>query len=388
MRYFAAIGGKIKAGGETSTTRRSTWFNDLEVPVITLAACQSQLHREQEEIDVTRIFWTSMLLLGVLWALSACSGGAAPVPAASAPAATTSASEAAPAPGSTAVVLGSLTVEPAAASAPTPEASTGVSNTEPTPAVPLDLPKLQTSALKSYVANIQMRDEAVTPGAKATVAAPTDMEMRYHGDKPPEIYSWTTTGDHAGGNAQDFQMLMVGGQMYMFAPDQGKWVKMADSNPQNLPLKDDILDPAHLAQVVPTGLFSKENIVSQDEKVDGIVTTHYRANPTQMQQLLKDAGDEQRTPVSGQADFWVANDFGYLKQYTMIANLQDKDKAQYRETIRFTISNENQPVQIATPAPEKIMSQQEFDQSLATAGPPPADATIEPPPQNVPTAVP
>jgi hypothetical protein len=160
--------------------------------------------------------------------------------------------------------------------------------------------------------------------------------------------------------------VMVGPDLYSYVPDQSKWLKMPAGSPQSLPLKEDLLDPNRLAQTAPTALFSKANIVNAHEMLDGVDTTHYRANETQMKELLQGAGDQSRTAGSGSADFWVENNSGYLKKYTMVANLKDQQGQEYKQTITFTLTQENKPVTIATPAPDQIMTMEQLQQSMMT----------------------
>ncbi len=321
-----------------------------------------------------RNVFLAMLLLGAMAALAACSQARstpspAPVPstAAQAPTSTqtatavavlstpaaplTTAPPAIPDPTGTAPPA-DPTVAPGEATAGPPGPGTVV----PTPDVQADLPPLNLDALSSYVIQVEMRDEAVGR-SKATPLPPQTMLMQYRGQARPEIYAWTySSGPESG--VPDSKSVRIGADLYTFDPDTNKWIHTpANDDQADLPTKEDVLDPMRIALAAPIGLFNKANIVNAHEKLNGVDTTHYRANPSQLQELLQGASDATRAATGGSADFWVENKSGYLKQYVMVANLQDQQGKQSRQTIKFTLSNENKPVNIATPDPKQVVEQ-------------------------------
>ncbi len=322
-----------------------------------------------------RNVFLGLLLLGAVAGLAACSHSRstpspAPVPstAAQAPAATLAATSAvvvlptpaAPSPTTpaatraptAAVAPGDATALPGEATAGPPGAGTVV----PTPDVQADLPPFNLDALSSYAIQVEMRDEAVGAN-KATPAPPQTMLMQYRGQAKPDMYAWTySSGPQSG--VPDSKSVRIGADLYTFDPTTNKWIHTpANDDQADLPTKEDVLDPMRIALAAPIGLFNKANIVNAHEKLNGVDTTHYRANPGQLHELLQGASDANRTATGGSADFWVENKNGYLKQYVMVANLQDQQGKQYRQTIKFTLSNENKPVNIATPDPKLIVDQ-------------------------------
>ncbi|HEX9114489.1 MAG TPA: hypothetical protein VGA61_00350, partial [Anaerolineae bacterium] len=302
----------------------------------------------------------SFLLLTAAVALGACGGGQAPAPTAPATAPQAVAT-AAPAPAATTapptVALVAAATAPAAATA------------EPTRAVIADLPTLKVGALKSYIAHIEFREEATgATAAQATPQAPGSVELRYNSQPAPGAYAWNMTNGASSGNpAENFQMVQSGGDTYVFVAEQNKWAKMPSNAADQMPAVADVLDPNKLAQDAPNGLFSKDNVVSAHETVGGVDTTHYRATTAQAKELIKDTGDQSRTADSGTADFWVANENGYLKQYVLTVDLKDPTGHTYRQTIKMTLSDENKPVTVATPAADQVMSMSDLQQGMATA---------------------
>lgn len=327
-------------------------------------------------------------LLAALVMAGACSSPA-PAPAtaqAPAPAAATSASVAAPT-----TVAAAPSAPQATAAGPVAVPAQGTP--QPTRDVQANLPALKLNTLTSYQAQIEMRDEpvksstAVTATSPITATGPVTMEMRYQGQPTPQLYAWSMSGQQhvPGAPSQEEKMVMVGTELYSYLPDQNKWLQMPAGSPQSLPLKEDLVDPNRLAQTAPTGLFNKANIVNAHEMVDGVDTTHYRANETQMMQLLQGAGDQSRVAGSGSADFWVENNSGYLKKYVMVANLKDPQGQEYKQTITFTLTQENKPVAIATPAPSQIITMEQLQQSMTT---PTAGGTPQAAPGATPQATP
>lgn len=307
----------------------------------------------------TFVFFSVIVVMATVFA--GCSGQA-PATATSAPAPSAAATAA---PAAVPTVAPATAAPVAVATGPAAAEATA----EPTKAVTADLPALKLGALQSYVAHIEFREEAVGAGAaQATPQAPGGVEMRYNSEPTPGAYAWTMTGSGTpGSTAQSFQMVQSGADTYMFVAEQNKWVKMPAGSSQQLPAMGDVLDPNKLAQDAPSGLFAKANVVNGHEDVDGVDTTHYRATAAQAKELIKDTGDQSRTADSGTADFWVANANGYLKQYLLTVNLKDPTGQEYRQTIKMTLSDENKPVAIATPAPDQVISMGDFQQGMATA---------------------
>lgn len=318
-----------------------------------------------------RSIFVPLLLLSAVVVLSACSGGqpvvnatatAAPVPQA------TPALNATPAAPTSALPPAASTSGPVGTSEATAEAQL-LGTPPPTVIVTADLPVLRPSALSSYVANIEFRNEIIGPITGTVTPQPTEsVDLRYNSQPAPGVYTWSMAGGStASGAPQSSKLIQAGQDTYVFVPEQNKWLKMPVQSGQQMPTLGDVLDPNKLAQQSPPGLFSKENIVNRNEDINGVATTHYRATDTQVTQLFQNTGDPNTSLVSGKADFWVSNDNGYLKQYELVVNLKDKQGREYRQTSKMVLSNENKPVDIATPAPDQILSMDQFQQGMATA---------------------
>ncbi len=307
-----------------------------------------------------------MILLVLLAALSGCVS-ATPAPAPTQPAAlqATSAPVATAVPVATTPAPANTTAASTAASTPAAPNAALLGTPEPTRAVTADLPVLNPNALKSYVATINLTEEAT--GSQATPQAPASIELRYNSQPAPGVYSYSSTGMAASGQGQDFKMVQSGTNTYVYVPEQSKWLSMPATSPDQVPGLGDVIDPNKLAQDAPQGLFAKQNVLNAHENVDGVDTTHYKATEAQTQELFGNTGDPTRTFVSGTADFWVANNGGYLKQYVLTFTLKDQQNQQFTQTIKLTVTNENKPVDISTPAPDQIISMDQYNSAVATA---------------------
>lgn len=303
------------------------------------------------------------ILLIVLTALAACGGGAKETPvtapaqpaaATQAPAATAKATEA-PAP--------TATAQPAATKSPEPA---------PTPTAEEALPVPKPSALKSYVARIEIKSEVTEP--EPGLEGWNVLEMTYRLDPTPVAYRLRIT-DKTGEGRPDVEMIAIGKDMYIKNEDD-TWMKF----PVAASFGDVIqtmIDPEALTKDAPIDIFSAANVVSRNETIDGVATTHYRAPEAQMHALIAKSqaenGQEQKI-ISAAADFWVAKKGNYLKQYRSEAVFENADGRQVKTVMQMLVTDENKPVTIEPPPADKVtdmggMLPEETPEPEATAEP-------------------
>ncbi len=291
-----------------------------------------------------RLSIAAMLLI-VLTALAACGGGAkeTPVTAPAQPAAATqapaAAAKATEAPAPTAAA------QPAATKAPEPA---------PTPTAEEALPVPKPSALKSYFARIEIKSEVTEP--EPGLEAWSVLEMTYRLDPAPVAYRMRIT-DKTGQERPDVEMIVIGKDMYIKDPDGGDtWTKLPTAAGFG-DVMQMMVDPEALTKDAPTDIFSAANVVSRNETVDGVATTHYRAPEAQMRALIAksqaETGQEQKI-ISASADFWVAKKGNYLKQYRSEAVYEDADGRQVKTVMQMLVTDENKPVTIEPPPADKV----------------------------------
>lgn len=292
-----------------------------------------------------RLFVAGMLLI-VLLMLSACGGGAkeTPISAPLQPAAATQAPSAGAAKGT---------------GAPQPTAAAQAAATKAPESAPIAttaeeaLPVLKPSALKSYVARIELKSEVTEP--EPGLEAWSVIEMAYRLDPPPVAYRMRVT-DKTGQARPDVEMIAIGQDIYIKDPGGDTWMKLpAAASFDNV--MQTMIDPEELAKNAPTDIFSPANVVSRNEVVDGVATTHYRAAQAQAQLLVAksqaETGQEQKI-ISAGADFWVAKKGNYLKQYRTEMVHEDSDGRQITTVMQMLITDENKPVTIAPPPADKV----------------------------------
>ena len=211
------------------------------------------------------------------------------------------------------------------------------------------------------MAQIEFKDEVTKPTAK--VLNWGVVELQVQNQPAPAAYSMAVTNKAGSGQAGDQMKIVVAGQDgYIYSPEGKKWLKAPMQGTGELgSVSTQILDPDTLARAVPADLFSEGNLVNRHERVDGVDTTHYKSTAATTEQLINQQDKGQEKLLSGQAEFWVANSTGYLKQYSLDATTQDETGRELRHTARLLISNENMPVAIETPTADQIMSVPLFD---------------------------
>ncbi len=275
-----------------------------------------------------------MLAAVMLLSLAACSGGTAQTP-----------TPAAPPPGGPAA--------PRASASPAAGRQGIITASTPTPVVPSNLEKMKPDVLGSYEARIEFKQEVTAP--TPAVESWSVMQIRYRSQPTPAAYALQVE-DKLGDPEAGMRLVASGADNYMFNVDLDKWVKMpAQSDAANI--TGELLDPGLIAAESPAGLFTKENIVNANEVVDGVATTHYKATEKQVQEMMSDPADLQagRGIVSGSAEFWVANQGGYLKRYQMQSVIADPTGRRMEQNVRMEVTRENQTVEVALPAADQVV---------------------------------
>lgn len=290
------------------------------------------------------LFFT-LPLLAILLALAACGGGAKEVPATS-PAQPAAATQTPPAGAAK------------APEAPKPAATTGAAATkapEPAPTSTAEeaLPVPKPAALKSYIARIELKAEVTEP--EPGLEAWSVIEMAYRLDPPPVAYRMRVM-DKTGQERPDVEMIAIGQDMYIKDPDGNTWMKLPTAAGFG-DVMQVMIDPEELTKNTPTDIFSPANVVSRNEVVDGVATTHYRATEAQIQVLFAksqaETGQEQKI-ISAEADFWVAKKGNYLKQYRSKMVHEDADGRQITTIMQMLVTDENKPVTIEPPPADKV----------------------------------
>ncbi len=268
---------------------------------------------------------------------------------------------------------------PAATSTPAPAppaaSSTSVADTT-TPAgaataaateVPLGGPAA--GALTSYNAAIEYKEEVIQP-APTSVQNWVTMTVKYQGQPAPGIYALNVVdkaGSLAPSGSETMQVIVAGQDSYVMSAEQGgKWLKMPVDQSGAASIFSNLLDPNNLRQDTPRAVFSAANTVNAHEQVAGEDTTHYRAKDSALAGLLSNEMGDSKL-VSGQADFWISNQGGYLKQYQLDAVVSTADNRRLHELGKLLVSATNQPANIATPAPDQVLSSDIFNQPAVNA---------------------
>lgn len=287
-------------------------------------------------------------LLVVLSALAACGGGAekTPTPAPTQPAAIAQApapatADAAEAPKTAA------TVPPAPTEAPRPAVTPTAAAAEE--ALPVPKP----SALKSYVAKIELKSEVTEP--EPGVETWSVIEMTYRLDPTPPAYAMTIE-DKTGQAQPTVQIIVIGPDTYFRDPEGDTWTNFPAGSGLDA-LMQMMVDPEELTREASTDIFTLANVVNRNEMVDGVATTHYRATEAQMRALIAKSQAEMgqdKKILSASADFWVAKKGEYLKQYRTETVHQETDGRQLKTVMQMLITNENKPVTIEPPPADKV----------------------------------
>ena len=317
-----------------------------------------------------RLFTLSTLLLILLLTLAACGGGAKSEPTAAPAAATQASAQAEAKPTSAATRAPQPTAAPAATEEP--------------------LPVLKVGALKTYVAKIEFKSEVVKP--EAAVETWSEMAMTYRLDPAPIAYLLVLK-DKTQPERPDTQMIVIGADTYFNNPDDNTWMKFQSS--ANLgDTMQAMLNPEELTKDAPVDIFTAANVVSRNETVDGVATTHYRATEAQLRAMLKETEittEQPLTLLSGTADFWIAKKGNYLKQYRTEMLQEDEAGKQIKSTMQMLVTQENRPVTIEPPPADQVTDLgglgQETPEPESTAEPPSADtsaalAALPAPPQS------
>ncbi len=292
-----------------------------------------------------RRFSFTLTLLAVLLTLAACGGGAKETPATS-PAQPAAATQAPPAGTARAPEAPKPTTTTEAAATKAPEAA-------PTAAAEEALPVPKPSTLKSYVARIELKSEVTEP--EPGLEAWNVIQMTYRLEPEPVAYRMLMT-DKTGQGNQDVEMIAIGQDMYIKDPEGDTWTKLPATAGFGDVLQM-IIDPEELTRDAPTDIFTPVNVVSRNEVIDGVATTHYRATEAQMRALIAKSqaqtGQEQKI-ISAAADFWVAKKGDYLKQYRTEMVHENADGRQIKTVTQMLITDENKPVTIEPPPADKV----------------------------------
>ncbi|MGQ9490857.1 MAG: hypothetical protein ACUVS6_09120 [Anaerolineae bacterium] len=301
-------------------------------------------------------------LLVVLSALAACGGAEkTPTPAPTQPAAIAQA----PAPATadaTEAPRATTTVPPA----PTETRRPAVTPTAAAAEEALPVPK--PSALKSYVARIELKSEVTEP--EPGLEMWSVIEMTYRLDPAPPAYAMTIE-DKTGRAQPTMQIIVIGPDTYLKDPEGDTWTKSSAGTGLDA-LMQMMVDPEELTREASTDIFTLVNVVNRNEMVDGVATTHYRATEAQIRALIAksqaEMGQDQKI-LSASADFWVAQKGEYLKQYRTETVHQETDGRQLKTVMQMLITNENKPVTIEPPPADKVMELGGALGAPATPGP-------------------
>ena len=307
----------------------------------------------------------STMLIVVLLALAAC-GGDKPEPtagpAAAQPATVTQAA---------AQTKPTAAAGATAARAPVPTAVPAAT----TAAVEEALPVLKPGALKSYVARMELKSEVVRP--EAAIENWSEMKMTYRLDPAPVAYAMVIE-DKSEEGRPDMQMIVIGEATYFKPPDEEQWTKLPTGAGLSSMMQT-LLDPEELTKEAPVDIFTAANVVKRNETVDGVATTHYRATEAQLRALMKQneaITQQKQTLLSGTADFWVAKQGNYLKQYRVETLQEDETGRQVKNVMQLQVTQENQPVTIEPPPADQVTEMPAFDRE--TPEPEPTSETAAP----------
>jgi len=281
------------------------------------------------------------ILLAILLALAACGGGAkeSPTSAPAQPAAPTQAPSTGTGPAT----------EPPKPATPAPVAATKAPGPTSVPTETEALPVPKPSALKSYVVKTELKSEVTEP--EPGLETWSMIEATYRLDPPPLAYHIRIV-DKTGQARPEVEMIVIGQDVYIKDPDKNTWMKLPTSGAFGDMLQS-VVSPEEVAQSTPNDIFTNANVVSRNEVVDGVATTHYRATEAQLRTLIEKSQAEARQQgkvISAAADFWVARKGNYLKQYRIETTYQESDGRQIKSLVQMLISNENKPVTIEPPA--------------------------------------
>ncbi|HEX9118565.1 MAG TPA: hypothetical protein VGA61_21040, partial [Anaerolineae bacterium] len=203
------------------------------------------------------------------------------------------------------------------------------------------------------------------------------MTVRYQARPAPGLYALDMS-DKTGGASQagpgSMQVIIAGADSYILTPQQGgKWLKVPIEQSAEPAAISALLDPNKLRQDTPAALLGKDNLVNAHETVAGEDTAHYRVKDAALASLLaEEIGDGKL--AGGQADFWLSNAGGYVKQYQLDATVTTADNRRLHEAGKMLVTSANGPVQIATPAPDQVTSADIFNQAAGES----AGATVLP----------
>lgn len=295
---------------------------------------------------------TFSILLIVLLTLVACGGGAKTEPV-TAPTAAKTEPTAVPA---QAEVKPTATAQPPATQTPKPVAATAT-------AAPVEeaLPILKSGALKSYAAKIEIKSEVVKP--EAALESWTEAEMTYRLEPAPTALSMVMKDKTEQGRA-DILAIVIGEVMYFKAPGAEQWMKLPNAGAGLSEMAQAMLDPEQLAKDTPVDVFTAANVVNRNEMVEGVATVHYRATEAQLRALMETPQFEsvsQRKLLSGSADFWVAKQGNYLKQYRTETLQEDEAGRQIKTTMQLLVTQENEPVTIEPPPADQVTEMPAFN---------------------------
>ena len=328
-------------------------------------------------------FLTSLtILLIVLMALTACGGkkkAAEVEPTAEQP---TTAAESTPPAQPTAAP------EPTQAQAPAPTATSAPapiavpSPTEP-PAAAVDEGALPTGkgVPKTYVMTMEMKEEVIKPTEELKDWAVVEVKMQI--EPAPGAMSMVVTDKLSEDPADSMMLINLADASYMFDPGEGLWMKMPGSASESVGSLAGTVDfAAELAAENAPDVFNKAHLVDRHELVDGVDTTHYRLVDSELELLQKEWMPESEDKlISGQADYWIANDGDYLKQSEFVSIVEDDQGQQKRNYSRMFISDENQPVDIQAPPEDQVRDMLDFGTPKQEDEKPPAETAAGEPPE-------
>lgn len=162
----------------------------------------------------------------------------------------------------------------------------------------------------------------------------------------------------AEGNVSDVELIQVNDELYLRTKEGdtwGEWMAMKVGE------GEEALSPSDAFSAPFQGLSgwkaSDLDVVDRHETVNGVDTTHYRASDTLMAQYIRAANvpgegeqpEEKILYTKAEADFWVANQGGYLVKSTVHIEGTEEGKP-FTWDLSTEVLEVNKPLKIEAPA--------------------------------------
>ena len=250
----------------------------------------------------------------------------------------------------------------AAQAAPTAAAPAAAPTTKPTAVPePTKAPAEDTGALptgkglpKSYIYTMEMKEEVLKP-TKA-LENWVKMEIRFETEPAPGKYAMTAVDQSGEHPDEEMKLIVLADAIYIFDPGEGKWTKLPRNQDSAMGSMADTLNFAEeMAKETAPDVFTPAHMVSRHESIDGVDCTHYRLKDKEIDQLQQKDIPSTRTLVSGQVDFWIANQGDYLKKYMQDSIVDDEDGRQLHVYYEALVTDENKPVKIEAPPADQVI---------------------------------